>query len=256
MHEEHVAVSEQAPISLVAASPMESLAEFLKGFADGATEADIARKYPDASQEDIARALNDLIKRQRVDIINCSGRLVYRASQQFASSDERIIYNLIRESGGSGVLLRDLRARSNMAQALVSKMLKALEARLLIKAVKSVKSNRRVYILYGQTPSDELTGGVWFNDCEPDEVFISEMSKVVHAFLIRSARRSGVHVLQRAGTLPTADDIVGFVQASGVSSVPLCADDIRALMDTMVADGLVQEIRCGDKTHYRALQKI
>ncbi|KAL0265562.1 UNVERIFIED_CONTAM: hypothetical protein PYX00_011274 [Menopon gallinae] len=165
---------------------MERLAEFLRGFAEGATEADIARQYPDASQEDIAATLNELIKHQSVDVISCSGGLVYRVSQQFASNDERIIYNLVRESGSSGALLRDLRAKSNMAQALVTKVLKALEARLLVKAVKSVKSNRRVYILYGQTPSDELTGGVWFNDCEPDEVFVGEMSRVVHAFLARS----------------------------------------------------------------------
>lgn len=171
---------------------MDTLAEFLKGFADGATEADIARQYPGVSQEDMARALNELIRQQRVDVIHSDGMLVYRAAQHFASSDEKIIYNLVRESGSSGMQLRDLRAKSNMAQALVAKVLKALEARLLVKAVKSVKSNRRVYILYGQTPSDELTGGVWFNDCEPDEVFISEMTKVVHAYLARSA--GGVHM--------------------------------------------------------------
>lgn len=229
---------------------METLIVFLKSFADGATETDIACQYPGVSQEDIARELNELIKQQRVDVINSDGRLVYRASQDFASNDERIVYNLVRESGSSGMQLRDLRAKSNMAQALVAKVLKALEARLLVKAVKSVKSNRRVYILYGQTPSDELTGGVWFNDCEPDEVFISEMTKVVHAFLVRSAAGC-THALQRACTLPAAGDIADFVQASGVSSVPLSADDIRVLMDTMVADGLVQEIQSGGKTRYR-----
>lgn len=226
--------------------------EFLKGFADGATEEDIACQYPRASQEDMARALNELIKQQRVDVINSNGRLVYRASQHFASNDERIIYNLVRDSGSSGMQLRDLKAKSNMAQALIAKVLKTLEARLLVKAVKSVKSNRRVYILYGQTPSDELTGGVWFNECEPDEAFICEMTKVVLAFLVR---RTGehTHALVSACMLPAASDIADLVQASGVSSVSLSADDIRVLMDTMVADGLVQEVQSGGKTRYRAL---
>ena len=53
------------------------------------------------------------------------------------------------QSGNMGLWTKDLKIRSNLQQPQINKMLKALEQRKLIKALKSVaSSNRKVYMLY------------------------------------------------------------------------------------------------------------
>ena len=58
--------------------------------------------------------------------------------------DERLIYQLIEASKDRGIWVRDLRIKSNLQQNQISKCLKILEGRKLVKAVKSIagKSKR------------------------------------------------------------------------------------------------------------------
>lgn len=49
-----------------------------------------------------------------------------------------------------------------MAQTAVAKILKNLENRELIKAVKSVnEGKRKIYVLWDLEPAPEITGGLW-----------------------------------------------------------------------------------------------
>lgn len=58
-----------------------------------------------------------------------------------------LIYQLVQQAGNMGVWTKDLKLRSNLQQPAIAKCLKALEARKLVKAVKSVAS-RRGYARY------------------------------------------------------------------------------------------------------------
>ncbi len=52
--------------------------------------------------------------------------------------------------------------RTNLQQPIVTKILKTLEQRSLIKSVKSVQNpSRKVYMLFELEPARELTGGAW-----------------------------------------------------------------------------------------------
>eukprot|EP00951_Prasinocladus_malaysianus_P040032 scaffold455207_cov42-Prasinocladus_malaysianus.AAC.1 len=60
----------------------------------------------------------------------------------------------------TGMWTKDMKFQSNLQQPQITKILKTLESRKLIKAVKSVSGgNRKVYMLYELEPSRELTGG-------------------------------------------------------------------------------------------------
>jgi DNA-directed RNA polymerase III subunit RPC6 len=62
----------------------------------------------------------------------------------------------------AGIWTKDLRMRTNLAQPQVTKMLRTLEARALVKSVKSVSNpNRKVYMLAELEPSRDITGGAW-----------------------------------------------------------------------------------------------
>lgn len=55
-----------------------------------------------------------------------------------------------------------MKTKSNLPHARLSKVLKTLESRNLIKAVKGVSGgNRKIYMLFELQPSDDLTGGTW-----------------------------------------------------------------------------------------------
>jgi DNA-directed RNA polymerase III subunit RPC6 len=61
------------------------------------------------------------------------------------------------------VWTKDLKIRTNLAQPQVTKILKALEARGLIKSIKSVANpSRKLVMLSELEPSKEVTGGAWW----------------------------------------------------------------------------------------------
>ena len=57
--------------------------------------------------------------------------------------EEKIVYEIIEESGNKGLWIRDIRVKSNLVQTQLNKVLKALESKKLIKAVKSVNANKK-----------------------------------------------------------------------------------------------------------------
>ncbi len=55
-----------------------------------------------------------------------------------------------------------MRRETNLPQTSIGKILKTLEDRSLIKAVKSVNDGKRkIYVDYDVEPAKELTGGLW-----------------------------------------------------------------------------------------------
>ena len=130
-----------------------------------------------------------------------------------------------------------------------------MEHKLLIKSIRSIKSNKKVYILYEQAPSDDLTGGIWFNDGEIDQEFVTGMTKVVQTFIDKKSRSRDKNSLCQISSLPNIKEISMFISETKVSSVPLTLEDIKTLMDVMVADGLVQEVSYNKETHYRSINQ-
>lgn len=79
-----------------------------------------------------------------MQILKCSlfyYRFKAQASKQAvkgADNEEKVVYNLIEEAGNKGIWIRDIRIRSNLANTQLNKVLKSLESKKLIKAVKCV----------------------------------------------------------------------------------------------------------------------
>lgn len=77
--------------------------------------------------------------------------------------DEMHVYQIIEASGTVGAWVRDIRQDTNIPQPRVTKILKVLETRLLVKTVKQHShASKKIYMLAHLTPSEELTGGQWY----------------------------------------------------------------------------------------------
>ena len=62
----------------------------------------------------------------------------------------------------SGIWTKDLKFKTNLQQPQITKILKNLEQRSLVKSVKSVSNaSRKVYMLFELDPAKEITGGAW-----------------------------------------------------------------------------------------------
>jgi len=62
----------------------------------------------------------------------------------------------------TGIWSRDIKRRTNLAQTAVTKILKNLETRNLVKPVKSVNDGKRkIYVLFDLEPAADITGGLW-----------------------------------------------------------------------------------------------
>jgi hypothetical protein len=67
-----------------------------------------------------------------------------------------------KHSLAAGIWTKDLKNRTNLQQPQVTKILKNLDARGLVKSVKAVAHpTRKLYMLAELEPARELTGGSW-----------------------------------------------------------------------------------------------
>jgi DNA-directed RNA polymerase III subunit RPC6 len=118
-----------------------------------------------------------------------------------------LVFQAIERSGNKGIWTRDIKVATNIPQHSLTKTLKILEQRLLIKSVRSVVSkSKKLYMVYDTVPAKEITGGPWYSDQEFDHEFVQELG----SFIVQVVKNLGM------ADLPTIHDKV---RISGISKV-------------------------------------
>lgn len=186
---------------------------------------------------------------------------------------ERLIYGLIDETGGEGIWSKTLKTKAGVHDSIMKQALKALEARGLIKDLKSVKyPARKMYMRADAMPSQEATGGSWFTDGELDEDFISTLLQVLYQYIesrsfykstnvARSKPKVKIevdedgHRSSRQTVLlpmppgyqdyPTLKQLTKFIDDSPVTSETLDASEIQQLLDVLCYDNRIEQITAG-----------
>lgn len=94
-----------------------------------------------------------------------------------------MVYASIESSGTAGIWTKTIKAKSGVHAKVLDRVYKSLEQRGLIKPMKSVKHpQRKMYIRAGLTPSEEATGGTWFNDGKLDVGMIEAVTDAIEAY--------------------------------------------------------------------------
>lgn len=65
-----------------------------------------------------------------------------------SDNEERVVYKIIEEAGNKGIWIRDIRYKSNLTMTHLNKVLKSLETKKFIKAVKSVAVSNYYFQLF------------------------------------------------------------------------------------------------------------
>uniref|UniRef100_A0A7S2E4V0 DNA-directed RNA polymerase III subunit RPC6 n=1 Tax=Haptolina brevifila TaxID=156173 RepID=A0A7S2E4V0_9EUKA len=171
---------------------------------------------------------------QLVQLLNDSER---KQSQNEAerlrglTDQDRLVLQEIKKSGVDAITTKDLRFKSgNLPQQQLTKILKELEMRKLIKPVKSVNAgNVKKYMLYELVPSKEITGGPWYHEGEFDYGFINELKRVAEGYLAR----------EHMATLTT---FYTFIRDSGIikGHSGLKMEHVESVLQSLVYDAKLQ----------------
>jgi DNA-directed RNA polymerase III subunit RPC6 len=104
------------------------------------------------------------------------------------NDDERMVYNQIENSGTNGTWTKTIKQRTNMHQTTVTKAMKTLESKKLVKPVKSIKNPaQKIYMLHHLSPNEDVTGGPWFSDGELDVELIAVTADAIIHFIAQNS---------------------------------------------------------------------
>ncbi|KAK3262962.1 hypothetical protein CYMTET_28211 [Cymbomonas tetramitiformis] len=220
------------------AAVVEKILQITANYPDGIKDEELSQKLGvEKTNPQKMMALNQLLSKGKLDLFKSNmGEFVYKQNMsdmtrfKGCNKEDMIIYQLIKAVGAEGIWTKDLRFKSNLTQPQMTKALKVLESKQLIKAVKSVTTqNRKVYMLFELEPSKELTGGAWYTEQEFDAEFI----EVLRGHCLKYIEHQG-----RA----TLDEVVEFVSSSGLSKVELRPEDILQVLHTLMFDGKMDSL--------------
>lgn len=159
---------------------------------EGLSNSDLSELLPNISVQDRVASINKLLQQGHLEILTKNNSLIYRYKDlskktnvpKGADNEEKIVYSIIEEADNKGIWIRDIRVKSNLIMTQLNKILKNLESRKLIKAVKSVNaSKKKVYMLYNMEPDRTVTGGAWYQDQDFESEFVDILNQQSLRFL-------------------------------------------------------------------------
>ncbi|EDN07962.1 DNA-directed RNA polymerase III [Histoplasma capsulatum] len=197
---------------------------------------------------------------------------------QNLNAEERLIYSVVESTGRSGVWTRTIKSRTNLHQTIVNRCLKSLETKNYIKSVRNVKyPQRKMYMLSGLQPSEDVTGGAWFTDGVLDSDFIRGLGGWIEHWVSsrswydrgaaeRKAKRQKIRpdnntkgepqylpYLPSYNGYPTVSDITNAINNSGLTPVTMGESSIAQLLEMLCFDGKLISLR--DGAAYKSVKK-
>lgn len=125
---------------------------------------------------------------------------------------------------------REIKYLSKLPETAINKSLKSLTAKNLIQEVKPKNSGAKVYMGAGFTPSNEVSGGFWYNEGKLDTEFIKQLKEfcIKHLRMHKVATQEGIHRILHEGE---------------VVKDPIAIKHIAELLNTMVLDDQILEVK-------------
>lgn len=230
---------------------------------NGVSDKTVQEQEPDIQPQQRIAAINRLLTMGKIEVLKGSSGLVYRLKTASAISQlkgvdnqEKLVFQVIESVGNKGIWIRDIRRKCNLMAAEVTKIVKNLESKKLIKAVQSVSaSKRKVYMLYNLEPDISITGGAWYSGQNFDSEFVELLNQQCFKFLEQKSNTASTPSLQQSAAYATAEDILEFISKLGISKVQLSTQDIEAILNTLIYDGKIKTIFIATKDGSKKLFK-
>ncbi|CAK8692487.1 DNA-directed RNA polymerase III subunit RPC6-like [Clavelina lepadiformis] len=198
-------------------------------------------------------AINRLLTMGKIEVLKGSSGLLYRLKSASAisnvkgvDSQEKLVYQVIESAGNKGIWTREIRYKCNLMLTEVNRILKTLESKKLIKAVKSVAaSKKKVYMLFNLQPDRSVTGGAWYSDQDFESEFVEVLNQQCLKFLQQKSETAETDcglspIAKNAASFCSSQEVLNFISKLGISKVDLSAEDIETILNTLIYDGKVE----------------
>lgn len=210
------------------------------------------RELPTINAHLLSDAINYLLEKNSIELAKKGNQVVYRVKDvdgnKGSGDEEKVVYSIVKAAGNKGIWLRDIRSRSSLPTNELNKVIKSMESKKIIKAVKSVSaSKKKSYMLYELEPDSSVTGGAWYSAEQSFETeFVEILSQQCHKFLVekrKSADETHSSISsRREASYATSVEVLRVIENSKISRVQLSQADIEMILEKLVYDGLVE--RC------------
>lgn len=186
---------------------------------------------PDLPPLQRAHAINNLLKQGLFGLFQQGDNLLYKLKDpskgrtaKGADNEEKVVYGIIEEAGNIGIWIRDIRYKSNLNPTQLPKILKSLETKKFIKAVKSVAaSKKKVYMLYNLEPDRSVTGGAWYQDQDFEAEFVDVLNQQCYRFLEQKRDSTKEYlngpIAEKNATFASSKEVWKFISDLGISKV-------------------------------------
>jgi len=152
---------------------------------------DLLKEEGKYNENEVVKGINELLGKGQISISEENGEVVYfYQSEKQASAfmslspEEVLVLQLLRDSGSRGMWNLEIKSRTGIPTQQINKILRNLEKQGHVQGVKSVQhKNRKIWLLAGETPSSEITGGFLFSEEQFDKGLLSELLKNTTRFL-------------------------------------------------------------------------
>lgn len=229
---------------------MENLLEFIKNYEEGVTEDQIRVMNPGITKEALVELLNQYINANKITVYKKDNTIFYKYTSGTSDDFESLLLNLISQSSTEGLWFKEIKDKTNMPHNLAMKVLKSLENKRLIKSMKCVKNNRKVYVLYDLVPSDDITGGFWFNDNDVDVACVQSIYKVILQFIKQNTFIEDNDSLNKYSNNPSVYEIADYINTLKILNSEVKESDLLVLLDVMTYDNKIEKLVDGGIDRY------
>uniref|UniRef100_V5EPR6 RNA polymerase III subunit C6 n=1 Tax=Kalmanozyma brasiliensis (strain GHG001) TaxID=1365824 RepID=V5EPR6_KALBG len=219
------------------------------------TQDQISEQFKHEQIDDRLQAINGLLRKNLFTAQSLQGTIQFAATARAEASimgkldeNETMVYSHIKDARNDGIWTKQLKNRTNLHQTIINRCLKSLEQKQLVKAVKSVKyPTRKIYMLFGLTPSIELSGGPWYTDNELDTGFINELSMAILNFIRsksfpKNGQSRALFPTSHTSQLPSAKAIHSYLRNAELTETQLEVEHVVSLLDILVYDEQIEKI--------------
>jgi len=232
--------------------------ELILAYENGISESELSRTMASTAVGVRMNAINALTNEGKVQLCKRGSDLIYRAIDSRTSAnhaallnsnislEERAVYQVVESSGSKGIWNREIRNQTKLPLNQMTKVLKNLETKKLIKAVKSVTaSKKKLYMLYGLEPDKSVTGGAWYSGTEFESEYVQILHEQCYQYVKRRfapADEKSDFIEARDTSLVSSVEVKGYIEDLKISNVKLTLQDIEMVLETIVFDGLIEKI--------------
>ncbi|GBN94692.1 DNA-directed RNA polymerase III subunit RPC6, partial [Araneus ventricosus] len=187
-------------------------------------------------------------RHDKIDLLKKGKQLVYaykNASRksQGADNEEKLILEAVKKSGNDGIAPKDIKYATNLPQPQITKILKGMEARRLVKSVVS-SSKKKLFLLYGLEPSHAVTGGTFYSGQEFETEFVDVLGEQCYRYLLQAkglAEKLSDPVSQRHASFKSSREICDYINSLKISKVELKLPDIEKILEALIYDDKVEK---------------